>query len=84
MAGKTVFRGQSGGNHRNVKGAFRTPVTSLMKGPGTRKERETGVKECLGLRGEDSAHCQYIIVLEVPVSWKTPERRMRKKYIVFR
>ena len=59
VAGKTVFRGQSGGYHRNVKGAVRTPVTSLMKGPGTRKERETGVKECLGLRGEDSAHCQY-------------------------
>ena len=50
-----------------------------MKVPGTRKEWETGGSNVWDLDGRPSVSLVSLVVLEAPVSWETPEKKMRKK-----
>ena len=74
-----VLRGQSGCSHWNVKGAFRIPVISLMKVPGTSKERETGVSSVWDFVGMTLPTVSTVHRAGGPSQLENSRKRMTKK-----
>ena len=74
-----VLRGQSGCSHWNVKGAFRIPVISLMKVPGTSKERETGVSSVWDFVGITLPTVSTVHHAGGPSQLENSRKRMTKK-----